>query len=174
MARRINIALVLAVIALGVGYWLFGQVQAQEQRDARPGLQCSNFDSQAEAQQFLRENPDDSDVLDNDPGGGDGIACETFDYDDPARDETPVNVAGGGTTTPSPSPPPTPNPAPSPSPTPAPAPRPTPPPQPLPSDDDRGTLMNAGGPTSGPVPMMPDDSCPREFPETRDGACYVM
>ncbi|MCA1731900.1 MAG: hypothetical protein LC751_21650 [Actinobacteria bacterium] len=42
-------------------------------------------------------------------------------------------------------------------------------PSPSPSD---GSLMNAGGPMSGPVPMMPNGSCPREFPEIRDGACY--
>ncbi len=33
-------------------------------------------------------------------------------------------------------------------------------------------LLDAGGPTSGPVPMMPSGSCPREFPEIRNGACY--
>lgn len=33
-------------------------------------------------------------------------------------------------------------------------------------------LLDAGGPTSGPVPMMPDGSCPREVPTIRDGACY--
>ena len=37
-------------------------------------------------------------------------------------------------------------------------------------EDD--TLLSAGGPTSGPVPMMPGGSCPREFPEMRYGACY--
>lgn len=33
-------------------------------------------------------------------------------------------------------------------------------------------LLDAGGPTSGPVPMMPDGSCPREFLEVRGEACY--
>ena len=33
-------------------------------------------------------------------------------------------------------------------------------------------LLDAGGPTSEPVPMMPNGSCPREFPDIRDGACY--
>jgi hypothetical protein len=86
----------------------------------------------------------------------------------------------GGTTTPSlspqpsPSPPPRPNPAPSPPPrpTPAPARRPTPPPAPAPQPES-GTLMNAGGPTSGPMPTMPNGSCPREFPTVRDEACYL-
>jgi hypothetical protein len=33
-------------------------------------------------------------------------------------------------------------------------------------------LFNAGGPDGGPVPLMPDGTCPREFPAPRDGACY--
>jgi hypothetical protein len=35
-----------------------------------------------------------------------------------------------------------------------------------------GNLLGAGGPTSGPLPLMPDGGCPREFPTMRDGACY--
>ena len=35
-----------------------------------------------------------------------------------------------------------------------------------------GSLLEAGGPTSGPVPLMPDGGCPREFPTMRDGLCY--
>lgn len=35
-----------------------------------------------------------------------------------------------------------------------------------------GTLLEAGGPSSGPAPLMPDGGCPREFPTMRDGACY--
>ena len=35
-----------------------------------------------------------------------------------------------------------------------------------------GNLLAAGGPTSGPVPLMPDGGCPREFPTKRDGLCY--
>ena len=58
---------------------------------------------------------------------------------------------------------------------------PQPPPQasPQPSVDGsrqflggNGNLLEAGGPTSGPVPLMPDGGCPREFPTMRDGACY--
>jgi hypothetical protein len=33
-------------------------------------------------------------------------------------------------------------------------------------------LLEAGGPTSGPVPLMPDGGCPREFPTKRAGLCY--
>jgi len=35
-----------------------------------------------------------------------------------------------------------------------------------------GSLLEAGGPTSGPAPLMPNGGCPREFPTMRDGACY--
>jgi hypothetical protein len=38
--------------------------------------------------------------------------------------------------------------------------------------DRYGTLLEAGGPSSGPLPLMPDGGCPREFPVMRDGACY--
>src|SRR5215212_6490708 len=33
-------------------------------------------------------------------------------------------------------------------------------------------LLEAGGPTSGPLPLMPDGGCPREFPTMREGLCY--
>ena len=85
---------------------------------------------------------------------------------------------GGGTTTGAPKTPTTPPPAPktpSPAPkTPSPAPKtPSPAPKtPSPAPEDSGTLMNAGGPTTGPVPMMANGSCPRELPVKRDGACY--
>lgn len=35
-----------------------------------------------------------------------------------------------------------------------------------------GTLLEAGGPESGPVPLMPDGGCPEEFPTEKDGACH--
>jgi hypothetical protein len=39
--------------------------------------------------------------------------------------------------------------------------------------DRYGTLLDAGGPSSGPLPLMPDGGCPREFPTMRDAACYL-
>jgi cytoskeletal protein RodZ len=36
----------------------------------------------------------------------------------------------------------------------------------------RGSLMEAGGPTAGPVPLMPGGGCPEEYPVRRQGACY--
>jgi hypothetical protein len=38
--------------------------------------------------------------------------------------------------------------------------------------DRYGNLLDAGGPSSGPLPLMPDGGCPKEFPTKRDGACY--
>jgi hypothetical protein len=41
-----------------------------------------------------------------------------------------------------------------------------------PISNDPRDLLNAGGPKDGPFPLMPDGSCPKEFPTKRDGACY--
>jgi hypothetical protein len=51
----------------------------------------------------------------------------------------------------------------------APRPTPTPPPHPDPSP---GELFNAGGPSEGPVPMMPGGDCPKEYPLQQGDACY--
>jgi hypothetical protein len=36
----------------------------------------------------------------------------------------------------------------------------------------RENLLEAGGPLSGPVPLMPDGDCPREYPVEKDGSCH--
>jgi hypothetical protein len=70
------------------------------------------------------------------------------------------------TTTPSsPSPAPTTTTAPA---SPAPTTTATSSPTPAPGDD----LFNAGGPAEGPVPPIPGDGCPSEYPVLKDGACY--
>ena len=33
-------------------------------------------------------------------------------------------------------------------------------------------LFESGGPQSGPLPLMPDGGCPKEFPTKTNGACY--
>jgi hypothetical protein len=38
--------------------------------------------------------------------------------------------------------------------------------------DRNGNLLDAGGPSSGPLPLMPDGGCPQEVPTKREGACY--
>jgi hypothetical protein len=40
------------------------------------------------------------------------------------------------------------------------------------SKPDRN-LFKSGGPTSGPLPLMPNGGCPQEFPEQRGKACYA-
>jgi hypothetical protein len=39
-------------------------------------------------------------------------------------------------------------------------------------DDGGGTLLDAGGPTEGPLPPMPDGTCPKEYPTEQARACY--
>jgi hypothetical protein len=65
----------------------------------------------------------------------------------------------GPTTTPTP-------PSPRPTPPPPPSPSPNPPPPPAPP-------FNAGGPEVGPVPPMPNGSCPEEYPDRQGNACYA-
>lgn len=66
-----------------------------QDEDPRTGLDCDDYNSQAEAQAALRADPSDPNVLDEDEGPDDGIACETTAYDDPTRDEAPVAAAIG-------------------------------------------------------------------------------
>lgn len=177
----VKVALIVLMLFIAIGLrsaWeLMPYADAQDDEEL---LFCEDFASQAEAQQHLREDPSDPDELDEEEGEDDGIACETFSYDNPEEDLNPVTAAidepestSGAqpkTTPPSPPPPsttPRPTPPPPPSPPRPPAPSPSPPPGPNP-----GTLMEAGGPTTGPAPRMPDGSCPKEFPQERSGACY--
>src|SRR5215212_12014071 len=66
---------------------------------AQAHFDCASFGSQAEAQAELRRDPSDPSGLDGPIGthshGISGVACEVYPYDDPARDETPVDVGGG-------------------------------------------------------------------------------
>lgn len=103
----------------------------------------------------MRSNPSDPGVLDRD---NDSVACETFDYDDPTMDETPVSPSDGGDQYDDPIDTSDPG-------TTA---------DQYASDDqyDSDTLMDAGGPQDGPVPLMPNGSCPKEFLTERDGECY--
>lgn len=169
----VKVALTVLMLLMGLGLlaaWeLMPYADAQNEEEL---LFCEDFDSQAEAQQYLREDPSDPDELDEEEGEDDGIACETFSYDNPEEDLNPVTAAidepetmsgAQPKTTPTLPPPPSPSPPP---PRP-PAPSPSPPPGPNP-----GTLMEAGGSVTGPVPRMSDGSCPKEFPQERSGVCY--
>ncbi len=117
---------------------------------------CASFGSQESAQAELERNPDDPSNLDPD---NDGQACEDYDYG--------VDSVTTTTTTTS-------------------------------ATEDQyddanaavvdqyssaaatdqyeqdvaASLFESGGPASGAVPLMPDGSCPAEFPTELDGACY--
>ena len=141
---------------------LRGAWELMPSAEAQDILNCDDFDSQAEAQEELRSDPSDPNGLDGRPGdafeGERGIACEDLP---PPRDEEPVLPDDG----------PSPGPTPSPSPTPPPSPGPISVPSPRPGPDP-GTLMEAGGSETGPMPPMPGGGCPKEFPQKWDGACY--
>src|SRR5215216_1922179 len=109
---------------------------------AQDVLNCDQFNSQADAQAFLRRHPSDPSRLDEDDGQDDGIACEVTDFPDSTRDERPVlpgtttgGTTTGGTTTGG-----------------------------TPIDHGPGNLFNSGGSPHGPVPLMPDGGCPVEYP----------
>jgi hypothetical protein len=166
---------------------------------AQDEFDCASFNSQAEAQAELRRDPSDPSGLDGPIGtasdGTSGVACEVYPYDDPARDETPVGVDGSSppsttivTPPPTTSPPTTTNATPPPTNPPPRTPPPTNPPPRTPPRTSNASppssatasprpqpprdLFNAGGPSNGPVPLMPDGDCPVEYPEKHNGLCY--
>jgi hypothetical protein len=107
---------------------------------------CASFGSQESAQVELERDPGDPSNLDPDE---DGQACEDYDYGVDGGTTASVSAAVNdpGTTTASAA---------------------------VTDQYNKGTgtLFNAGGPTSGAVPLMPDGGCPAEFPIQREGACY--
>ena len=76
----------------------------------------------------------------------------------------PSQNPGGGSASASP----TPDPKASPTPDPASA-SPAPDPQ---RSSDRENMLDSGGPEFGPVPLMPDGGCMKEYPIKRKGGCY--
>jgi len=105
---------------------------------------CSSFPSQEAAQAALERDPSDPYNLDAD---GNGLACD----DNVLSTNTANNLSSSS---PSPS-----------SPTPSSA-------SPRPGSRTTSDLLKSGGPTSGPVPLMPDGGCPAEFPTKHAKLCY--
>jgi hypothetical protein len=131
-------------------------------------LDCPDFEDQQEAQDSLEADPSDPDNLDAD---GDGQACEEEFGGEDGGSTTGDSTTGGSTTgTPKTSPPAPKIPPPAPK-TPTPAPK-TPSPPPPPPSPPPAPPFNAGGPSSGPVPLMPDGDCSKEFTAERSGVCY--
>jgi hypothetical protein len=198
---------VAAVVAFVLGAGVVAALNYQHiLNSSKPALaqdefDCASFNSQAEAQAELRRDPSDPSGLDGPIGtasdGTSGVACEVYPYDDPARDETPVDVGGSSPpsttiTTPPPTtsppsttittPPPKSTP-PTKTPPPASTPRTKTPPRnsnafppsrasASPTPQPPRDLFNAGGPSNGPVPLMPEGDCPVEYPEKHNGLCY--
>ena len=115
---------------------------------------CSGFGSQEAAQAALERDPSDPNDLDPD---GNGRACDDYAYGtNTANNASPSNASPSSASPSSASPI-------SASPSSA-----SPKPRPRKSHD----LLDAGGPTNGPVPLMPDGDCPAEFPAKHAGLCY--
>jgi hypothetical protein len=107
---------------------------------------CPSFGSQESAQAELDRDPSDPNNLDPD---GNGQACDDYPY------------GTSGTNSASPS---------SPAPSSESANDASASPKPSPPQNDN--LFDSGGPTNGPVPLMPDGGCPVEFPVQHNGLCY--
>jgi len=150
---------------------------------------CASFGSQESAQMELDRDPRDPNNLDPD---GDGQACEDYDYGGTGTttSASPTTTSSASPTTTSSASPTTTSSA-SPTTTSSPAPSqdgtndgsasasPTSSASPSsdasasPEVEERGDdLMKSGGPGDGPVPLMPDGSCPVEFPTRQNGLCY--
>jgi hypothetical protein len=166
MGTRMFIILAVLVLVVGVvGRTTYERVlntdtpaYAQDE-DPTIGRDCDDFRSQAEAQAALRADPTDPDVLDEDEGPDDGIACETTAYDDQTTDLTPVAAAVGDGGSASPAPTTTSSPAPTTN-------------SPAPTDDRPGDMLDSGGPKHGPVLTLPDGTCIPDYPIKRNGYCY--
>jgi cytoskeletal protein RodZ len=148
---------------------------------------CSSFGSQESAQAELEREPRDPNNLDPDDNGR---ACEDYDYGStsnasptssaspstttsasPTATSSPESTTGGSQSSASPgsgaSASPNSNSSPSSDASPRARERDDKPERRR--DDD---LMRSGGPEDGPVPLMPDGSCPEEFPVKHNGLCY--
>lgn len=160
------------------------QATAQDE-DPRGGLNCEDFESQAAAQQALREDPTDPNVLDEDEGPDDGIACETFDYPVTDRDENPVAAAVGNDdlnlandqnddtiAQPQRSNQNEATPRRSDGDTNANEQRRSNQNTPRRNNQRRDDLMEAGGPLKPPYPTLMNGECPQDFPVKRGNGCY--
>lgn len=122
----------------------------QEAREARRGLW--GLSAEEQAAQTDRGNG----IGSGECGAGEATQAQTSQPPQQQSEPAPTQR---------PTPPPTPNQS---------APAPTPSPTPLPTLNPRdGSLMKAGGPKAGSVPLMPNGSCPKEFPIQQGKACYT-
>jgi hypothetical protein len=118
---------------------------------------CESFGSQESAQAELERDLSDPYNLDPD---ADGIACEEYDY-------------GGGGGSPAATASPAASQDPTASPTAAKVQYDSAAKDQYQKDLGPDELFDAGGPAAGPAPLMPDGSCPPEYPTKHNGACYT-
>jgi hypothetical protein len=159
--RLMALRLLLAALVLASGFTL--RVAWEElAHPTNPALaqedqyDCASFGSQESAQAELERDLSDPNNLDPDANGQ---ACDDYDYGGGGGDSTAAATAAATASASASS-----------------------------AADDQydasagidqydasagvGSLFDSGGSTSGAVPLMPDGSCPAEFPAERDGACY--
>jgi hypothetical protein len=125
---------------------------------------CASFGSQQSAQAELERDPSDPNNLDPD---GNGRACDDYAYGSSATNSPLPSSPSPSTASPSSPSPSSPSPS---SPSPSSPSSSSPSPKPRPQGDRN--LLNAGGPTGGPVPLMPDGNCPPEFPTKHNNLCH--
>ena len=125
---------------------------------------CSSFDSQEAAQAALERDPSDPNDLDSD---GNGRACDDYAYGTNTANNAPPSSASPSSVSPSSVSPSSASPS-------SASPSSASPSSAAPRSRPRKThdLLDAGGPTNGPVPLMPDGDCPAEFPAKHAGLCY--
>jgi hypothetical protein len=124
---------------------------------------CASFGSQDSAQAELERDPSDPNDLDPD---GNGRACDDYDYGSSSTSIAPSSSPSSSSASPSSAPSSSSSPSSVSTGDPSSSTSPSPKPQ-----GDRN-LFNSGGPTSGPVPLMPNGACPPEFPVKHNGLCY--
>jgi hypothetical protein len=127
---------------------------------------CASFGSQRSAQAELERDPSDPYDLDSDDNGS---ACDDYDYSASTTSNISTSNTTQSNTTQSSTSPSSASPS-SASPSSASPSSPSPTSNPRPQGDRN--LLDAGGPTNGPAPLMPDGTCPLEFPTKHNNLCY--
>jgi hypothetical protein len=132
---------------------------------------CSSFGSRDAAQAELERDPSDPNNLDPD---GNGRACEDYNYastatNSPLPTGSPQGGASPSSASPSSASPSSASPS---SASPSSASPSSASPSPKPGAQVDRNLLDAGGPTKGPLPLMPDGGCPREFPTEHNNLCF--
>jgi hypothetical protein len=162
----LKLAVVVLVLAAGatarITYEQVVNTSTPAQAQTGDLYDCEDFRFQEEAQDIYDTDPSDPYGLDeDDPNPDDGIACEAL----PSRDATssPSSSASPEATS---------SPSSSASASPSAAQQQYDEPTAAKQQYEEEILFDSGGSTVGQVPLMPDGSCPVEFPVKANGACH--